>query len=786
MASPFLAPRIISALSALPGIFRQVQEALDKISRSGFVLGLKTHDLTPICPSFQRVSPPAAGVRCVLPRADETNAGQAILLNLENAAGSLTVFPAPGQTVNGATTAVFTEDGVVELWSNGSSGWFGFAQLPVGGAGTPTWAQVLLAGATSGLSNPIVDAGQFIQFGAVGPTTGQLRSGDNPFRMHGSSALQLIGDTSALLSGGSGATVVSVGTTFGVTTSSTTRLSIATTGQWTLGAVAGSSGQFMKHQGAANPTWATFALADLPSQAADTFLGRLAGSGTPTAQTLASLASTSLVYDATSHTFQLAALTGGDIARSQNSVSETINNDAVTNAKLANMASPRLKGRTTAATGDPEDLTLTNSTSATWNTGTGGAIAIERAALTGEVTAGANANATTIVRSTDFNTSPNNQWTGTHRFDAGIGVTGEIAPAQFVAQQNNFALGPVSILRFTLGGNQSLTGMVPAFDGQLVILKSADSGDVLSLPHASGSSTVTNTFDNANDATIGIAPGGAVLCYYDATLDRFCPVVPGDLPVSALSVLCNASNASALPSYFGGGSALGCLRYNSAGTALEWADPIDHQYLILNETPLSPPTTAAGTGRWWVRDTTPNRPMFSDDSGLAHWELVANRVNSLTTTQTVSAGTGTIVATSASPGASSWAAGTMYRVEGYLTVNRGATATACNVTVNLTLNGTVYATFTAALPTATGNYGVHVQGYLRCASIGAAGAFIANVMGAGSGLTASAGSGNTANSATTQNTATSLAISLNAAMSASVAGLSMSWTHAAIYRWAQS
>lgn len=50
----------------------------------------------------------------------------------------------------------------------------------------------------------------------------------------------------------------------------------------------------------------------------------------------------------------------GDVTTS--GTAATIANDAVTNAKLANMATQTFKGRTTAGTGDPEDLTATQAT----------------------------------------------------------------------------------------------------------------------------------------------------------------------------------------------------------------------------------------------------------------------------------------------------------------------------------------------------------------------------------------------------------------------------------------
>lgn len=55
------------------------------------------------------------------------------------------------------------------------------------------------------------------------------------------------------------------------------------------------------------------------------------------------------------------ALTG-DVTTSSGSLSTTIANDAVSNAKLANMATATFKGRTTSGTGDPEDLTGTQAT----------------------------------------------------------------------------------------------------------------------------------------------------------------------------------------------------------------------------------------------------------------------------------------------------------------------------------------------------------------------------------------------------------------------------------------
>jgi len=65
--------------------------------------------------------------------------------------------------------------------------------------------------------------------------------------------------------------------------------------------------------------------------------------------------------------------------------------DSVTHAKYQNIGTDRLLGRDTAASGDPEELTVTGGLEFT---GAGG---IQRSALTGDVTAAAGSNATTIA-----------------------------------------------------------------------------------------------------------------------------------------------------------------------------------------------------------------------------------------------------------------------------------------------------------------------------------------------------------------------------------------------------
>lgn len=88
---------------------------------------------------------------------------------------------------------------------------------------------------------------------------------------------------------------------------------------------------------------------------------KTAGSGAPEVQTLATL-KTDLGLTGTNTGDQTITLTGDVTGTGTGSFAATIANDAVSNAKLANVATGTIKGRATAGTGDPEDLTGTQAT----------------------------------------------------------------------------------------------------------------------------------------------------------------------------------------------------------------------------------------------------------------------------------------------------------------------------------------------------------------------------------------------------------------------------------------
>lgn len=88
---------------------------------------------------------------------------------------------------------------------------------------------------------------------------------------------------------------------------------------------------------------------------------KTAGAGAPEVQTLATL-KTDLGLTGTNSGDQTITLTGDVTGSGTGSFAATIAADAVTNAKLSNMATQTIKGRTTAGTGDPEDLTATQAT----------------------------------------------------------------------------------------------------------------------------------------------------------------------------------------------------------------------------------------------------------------------------------------------------------------------------------------------------------------------------------------------------------------------------------------
>lgn len=166
------------------------------------------------------------------------------------------------------------------------------------------------------------------------------------------------------------------------------------------------------HEAAANPhpTYLTQAEADLLYEALNhthpaseisdsTAAGRALltaadAAAQRTALGLATIATSASASDLTTGTVPDARMPAhtGDVTSSAGAVALTIANDAVTNAKLANMAAGTYKMRVTASTGDPEDATAAQATAGlnamVGDSGSGGTKGLVPAPAAGDAAAG--------------------------------------------------------------------------------------------------------------------------------------------------------------------------------------------------------------------------------------------------------------------------------------------------------------------------------------------------------------------------------------------------------------
>lgn len=323
----------------------------------------------------------------------------------------------------------------------------------------------------------------------------------------------------------------------------------------------------------------TVPVGSLSPVATDTFLGNISGStAAPSAVPLASIDSTSITYDGTNHEFRRAALTGFAEATA-NSNATTSAEPIVTYSASSNMSAERVTTSSTsvtvstgvagqiefqraaltgaiaasananatvfagirdngAAENDRTNLNFVSSTSNTLVvTDDAGndelEVTVQRAALTGEVTASANSNSTTVTRSTDFSGSP---WTGPHTFNDSITFAEEvtfnnvITPSAISSNQDDYSptgWAGANIVRLSTNSASSrdLNGVASVSPGQLKWLVNLGPGTIR-LQHEAGTSSGSNRFLLTSGTTFGILVNGVCGILYDASSSRWRPIYP--------------------------------------------------------------------------------------------------------------------------------------------------------------------------------------------------------------------------------------------------------------------
>ncbi len=277
---------------------------------------------------------------------------------------------------------------------------------------------------------------------------------------------------------------------------------------------------------------AAVTLAKMANLATDRLIGRdTTGTGVPEALTVGG----GLEFTGTGG-IQRSALTGsvtaaagdGVTALAANAVTTTnIAAGNVTNAKLANVATATIKGRVTAGTGSPEDLTGTQCTTL---------LDVFTSALKGLAPASGGGTTNYLRADGTWNAPP----TGSVTLTGDVTTVGSVAtcvsaagafqflgtvtPPQITANQNNYnptGFANCAVLRLDSDAARTITGIAGGAAGRILIIENIGSFDI-TLAHASASSTAANRFSLPDSVDLVVPLTRSIPLFYDATTSRWC------------------------------------------------------------------------------------------------------------------------------------------------------------------------------------------------------------------------------------------------------------------------
>lgn len=337
---------------------------------------------------------------------------------------------------------------------------------------------------------------------------------------------------------------------------------------------------------------------------------------------------------------QFPALTG-DVTTSAGNLATTIANDAITNAKLANMANATIKGRTTAGTGDPEDLTAAQARTIL-NVADGSTAGIT--ALTGDVTATGPGSVAGTIANDAVTYAKMQNISATQRIlgrnSAGSGDTEEVTLSQHLDWIGSVAQGDI-----LYRDSSAWTRLGAGTSGQFLKTQGA-SANPLWADAPSGSGTVGTmintttpvlydlyrakdaTTTNAEPSTL-VANGSSLKLGHDAATPT-AQLIIGNAPTGANTAGANLTVAAPSGTGIGTGGSL-LLGMSVAGSSSSVTNPTVTGITIAQDAQIAAATATTIAGRLRIQDGTaalPSLVLATDDdaSGTGISRSGSNRI----------------------------------------------------------------------------------------------------------------------------------------------------------------